>query len=115
MGEVRLRARKARSTRVREIQGMLAMQGLLSEAGQDSEAVSERSAAGPFVSGGRTADVRPLPYRLVLATWPIDWRERWGRRANDLEDSGLGWRDAEGRAFVEVYGQFRASTGVERN
>ena len=60
-------------------------------------------------------DVKPLPYRNVLADWPDEWRERWGRRANDLEDSGLSWRDAEGRAFVEIYSQVRASKNVERN
>ena len=60
-------------------------------------------------------DVKPLPYRRVLADWPDEWRERWGRRANDLEDSGLSWRDAEGRAFVETYSQIRAATNVERN
>ena len=26
----------------------------------------------------------PLAYRAVVANWPIDWREQWGRRANSL-------------------------------
>ena len=107
MGEVRLRTRRVRVDRVREIQGMLAIRGLLSEAGEES--------AGPTASGGRRVDIKPLPYRKVVADWPDDWRERWGRRANDLEDSGLSWRDAEGRAFVEIYSQIRASKNVERN
>jgi hypothetical protein len=33
----------------------------------------------------------------------VAWRERWGRRANALEESGLTWRDAETQAFVEVW------------
>jgi hypothetical protein len=45
----------------------------------------------------------PLAYRGVVAEWPIEWRERWGHRANALEDSGLSWRDAETQAFVEVW------------
>jgi hypothetical protein len=45
----------------------------------------------------------PLAYREVVADWPVEWRERWGRRANALEESGLAWRDAETQAFVEVW------------
>jgi hypothetical protein len=44
-----------------------------------------------------------------VAEWPIEWRERWGRRANALEEEhGLSWRDAETQAFVEVWNQFRS-------
>ena len=49
----------------------------------------------------------PLAYRGVVANWPIEWREQWGRRANSLEESGLSWRDAETQAFVEVWNQLR--------
>jgi hypothetical protein len=45
----------------------------------------------------------PLAYRGVVAQWPVEWREQWGRRANEFEDSGLSWRDAETQAFVEVW------------
>jgi hypothetical protein len=45
----------------------------------------------------------PPAYRHVIAGWSLDWRERWGRRANELEDEGLSWRDAEAQAFVEVW------------
>jgi hypothetical protein len=45
----------------------------------------------------------PLAYRGVVAEWPIEFREQWGRRANSLEESGLSWRDAETQAFVEVW------------
>lgn len=44
-------------------------------------------------------------YREDLARWPLRWRERWGRRANALEDQGLSWRAAELRAFAEVRAQ----------
>ena len=49
----------------------------------------------------------PPAYRGVVAGWPQGWRERWGRRANDLEEAGLSWRDAEAQAFVEVWNQVR--------
>jgi hypothetical protein len=45
----------------------------------------------------------PLAYRGVVAEWPVELRERWGHRANALEESGLTWRDAETQAFVEVW------------
>ena len=45
----------------------------------------------------------PPAYREVVAGWPDDRRERWGRRANELEEAGLSWRDAEAQAFVEVW------------
>ncbi len=62
----------------------------------------------------------PLAYRGVVAEWPVQWRERWGHRANALEETGLCWRDAETQAFVEVWHEVRgqqalqpeASTGV---
>jgi hypothetical protein len=50
----------------------------------------------------------PLAYRGVVAEWPVEWRERWGRRANALEEKGLLWRDAEAQAFVEVWSEVRA-------
>ena len=51
--------------------------------------------------------IHPPAYRGVVAGWPEDWRERWGRRANELEEAGLSWRDAEAQAFAEVWNQFR--------
>lgn len=49
----------------------------------------------------------PLAYRGVVANWPVEWREQWGRRANSLEEGGLSWRDAETQAFVEVWNRLR--------
>ena len=55
----------------------------------------------------------PLAYRGVVSGWPIEWRERWGRRANALEETGLSWRDAEAQAFVEVWTQLRNELPAE--
>ncbi len=50
----------------------------------------------------------PPPCRMALARWPDEWRERWGRRANELEDEGLNWYEAESRAFLEIWNERRA-------
>jgi hypothetical protein len=96
---------------------MLAMQG--SESGLETEFTTEQQTGTtrtePPTRAELATEVKPLPYRLVLAKWPIEWRERWGRRANDLEEAGFSWRDAEGRAFVEVWNQLRVAHDVERN
>jgi hypothetical protein len=44
----------------------------------------------------------PLPWRRRLARWPDPWRQRWGERANRLEDAGMDWREAESQAFDEM-------------
>ena len=61
---------------------------------QDKSSPGARPAAPAF---------HPLAYRSVVADWPIAWRELWGRRANELEEGGLSWRDAETQAFVELW------------
>jgi hypothetical protein len=43
----------------------------------------------------------------VVADWTLQWRERWGQRANELEETGLSWRDAETQAFVELWHQLQ--------
>lgn len=43
-----------------------------------------------------------LPWRRRLAKWPDEWRERWGVRANQLEDTGLDWVEAERQAWNET-------------
>ena len=68
-------------------------------------AFDDDEAAGPPEAAPQALD--PPAYRAVVAGWPEDWRERWGRRANALEEDGLSWRDAESQAFVEVWDQFR--------
>jgi TubC N-terminal docking domain len=63
-------------------------------------------ATGSPASAGPAAESwepRPLPWRLVVARWPIPRRERWGRMANRFEvEDGLVWDEAEERAFAEV-------------
>jgi hypothetical protein len=96
---------------------MFAMQGL--EVREETNFTEERGMVSdrriPHLRPQRATELKPLPYRLVLAEWPVEWRERWGRRANDLEASGLTWRDAEGRAFVEVWNEWRLASEVARN
>ncbi len=57
-------------------------------------------------------DFKAFPYRTALADWPDEWRERWGHRANALEEQGLAWHDAEARAFFEVQQERRAEVGT---
>ena len=122
MNEVRQRSRRAATSRAWERQGMLVMPGLESETETEAERTDQTfetvRSVPPIptrVARART-EPRPLPYRSVLASWPDEWRERWGRRANDLEEAGLSWRDAEGRAFLEVWNQWRITADVvERN
>jgi hypothetical protein len=91
-----------------------------------SAAGAERSARnGPHASTTACppSATHPPAYRGVVAGWSVEWRERWGRRANELEETGLTWRDAEARAFVEVWSGVRrgpgsrapASSDAERN
>ncbi len=51
------------------------------------------------------------PRPAELAGWPVESREKWGRRANELEDAGLDWRSAERQAFGEVKAE-RSAGGV---
>jgi hypothetical protein len=41
-------------------------------------------------------------WRAVVAGWPVEWRERWGRRANELTDGGEPWDAAEWIAYGEL-------------
>jgi len=118
MGELRAPKRVSSSARRRGEQGRLSI------AVVDDEAPSTN--AGRVPSGDRAAGFRrpakkadptsgddrpktpapvfhPLAYRGVVAEWSLEDRERWGRRANELEETGLAWRDAETQAFVEVW------------
>jgi hypothetical protein len=61
----------------------------------------------PAAATHTQAQFHPLAYRRVLSSWPDAWRERWGYRANALEEAGLAWRDAETQAFIEVWNQIR--------
>lgn len=43
-----------------------------------------------------------LGWRRRLEKWPDEWRERWGHLANQLEELGLHWVEAEKRAWNET-------------
>jgi len=75
-----------------------------------SEAVELRRV--PVKANSPAPVFHPLAYRAVVADWPTEWRERWGRRANELEEKGLLWRDAEALAFVEVWNERRQQAGA---
>src|SRR5262245_2581306 len=74
---------------------------------------SDSTRPRPVESSSPPPVFHPLAYRGVVAEWPIEWREKWGRRVNALEDSGLSWRDAETQAFVEVWNLRRQSAVAE--
>jgi hypothetical protein len=58
-------------------------------------------------------DFKSFPYRTALANWPDEWRERWGHRANALEERGMSWHDAEAQAFFEIQEERRAEVGTQ--
>jgi hypothetical protein len=45
-----------------------------------------------------------------LAEWPIKWRARWGRLANELEDQGIPWPDHERQAFKTIKAEKEAES-----
>jgi hypothetical protein len=52
----------------------------------------------------------PWPPRPVeLARWPVEWRAKWGVRANELQDQGVPWPEHERRAFDMVRAEREAS------
>lgn len=55
--------------------------------------------AGPDDGGPPAPD---LGWRQAVAIWPVEWRARWGRRANELQDAGAAWAVAERCAFNEI-------------
>jgi hypothetical protein len=90
--------RRSAKRRGRKVQGTLL--GLLSPS---DDSVPEEFPA---------LDFKTFPYRTALANWPDEWRERWGHRANALEDEGLDWQEAESRAFFEIQEERRAEQGI---
>lgn len=42
------------------------------------------------------------PRPAELSTWPVQWRLRWGERANQLEAAGVPFPESERRAFREI-------------
>ena len=113
MSDLRTPKRGRGWPRTRSVQGRLSIHF----GDEDESSVAPRASAKETPAGSRRrapkADARslvfhPLAYRGVVAEWPVEWRERWGKRANALEEQhGLSWRDAETQAFVETWNVFR--------
>jgi hypothetical protein len=70
--------------------------------GETSETHSELGSAG-FAGTSHKKSVVFLtawpPRPRELASWRIERRQRWGELANQLQDQGLAWNEAERRAF----------------
>jgi hypothetical protein len=43
-----------------------------------------------------------LFWRSSISLWPLRRRQWWGDRANELQDAGLHWKEAERVAFEEI-------------
>jgi hypothetical protein len=54
---------------------------------------------GSYDPGSPPAD---RSWRAVVARWPVESRQRWGERANDLQDRGEPWDAAVWIAFNEI-------------
>lgn len=119
MGELRtLKRGPSNPVRRRTVQGRLSIPVVEDEAAKEvSHGEAARRGEG-FRRPARQANrakralspapvFHPLAYRSVIAGWSIASREQWGRRANELEATGLSWRDAEAQAFVEVWHRVR--------
>jgi hypothetical protein len=68
---------------------------------------NEESEAMPAEGLAGRSEARPLPWRPIVATWPVEWRERWGRLANDLMDAGRPWPADEAEAYAIVGDELR--------
>jgi hypothetical protein len=44
-----------------------------------------------------------------MADWPIPWREKWRRRANELRDQGCPWPVDEWQAYHETKAAMKAA------
>jgi hypothetical protein len=128
--ELRTLRRTRLGSRVRSVQGRLSIELANEDEASDSvrpepQARSSgfrRPAKSPRADAGHDSAAtaktpapifHPLAYRSVVADWEIDTRKQWGLRANELESSGLSWRDAETQAFVEVWHRLRRSSRTE--
>jgi hypothetical protein len=55
----------------------------------------------------------PRPWNRVLITWNFEWRERWGRRANELAEAGVRLFEDEQLAFLEISAQMDKDAAPE--
>jgi hypothetical protein len=129
--ELRTLKRTLSGSRIRSVQGRLSIEfGDEDEVGGDVKNVDQPTRSSGFRRPVKSSGTRqerpparrtspptfhPLAYRSVVADWPLEWREQWGRRANALEETGLSWRDAEAQAFVEVWHERRREQTTESN
>jgi hypothetical protein len=77
-----------------------------------AEISRHRGVAPVAVDGGRVLEPAPPPWPPRdprLARWPVEWRQRWGRLANQLETSGTAFPDSERRAFDLVVAEMDAA------
>ena len=58
-----------------------------------------------------TGTATDFPWRTILPSWPIEWREKWALRANELAEAGVPHPADEDRAFEEVLREREA--GIE--
>jgi hypothetical protein len=59
-------------------------------------------------------DRRPAPtagqcWRQYIATWPLEWRQRWADRAEACQANGASWDAAEASAFQETMLEIEAA------
>jgi hypothetical protein len=59
----------------------------------------------------RPAPPDPVTWRRVLPGWSIEWRQRWGDRANELAEAGVHWPHDEAQAFAEISAERNANRG----
>jgi hypothetical protein len=57
-----------------------------------------------------TSNLVPSVWRDQLAVWPIEWREKWGRLANSLEDEGGSFPRSEFEAFNRIKKEMEATS-----
>jgi hypothetical protein len=57
-----------------------------------------------------TSNLAPSVWRDQLAGWPVEWRERWGRLANALEDEGGSFPRSEFEAFNRIKAEMEAAS-----
>ncbi len=65
----------------------------------------ERDTQSPSGTEAPAASTPWPPRPDELASWPLEWRERWGSLANDLEARGTPWPQSEVEAFRQVKGE----------
>jgi hypothetical protein len=77
---------------------------MLARAGDRTDPVGPPASEppGPVGLDGPGQPPADLSWRAAVARWPDGWRERWGRRANELQDRGEPWDASEWIAFNEL-------------